>query len=151
MQSFFDGITVAEGKKRLGYIIKDQQDQGNLSERKIIPVFVRLDPLPDCQKNQSENKAETLGTVSGKAEMILLYNLWHGRLLLGSFIVLGAGSFQNKIQERRENQKSSQRIKGSRVMDKIQREKQDTEHVPGNAKCTKTADNTFFVADLDSG
>ena len=75
MQSFFDGITVAEGKKRLGYIIKDQQDQGNLSERKIIPVFVRLDPLPDCQKNQSENKAETLGTVSGKAEMILLYNL----------------------------------------------------------------------------
>ena len=54
MQSFFDGITVAEGKKRLGYIIKDQQDQGNLSERKIIPVFVRLDPLPDCQKNQAD-------------------------------------------------------------------------------------------------
>ena len=95
--------------------------------------------MPDCQKNQSENKAETLGTVSGKAEMILLYNLWHGRLLLGSFIVLGAGSFQNKIQERRENQKSSQRIKGSRVMDKIQREKQDTEHVPGNAERTTRA------------
>ena len=97
MQSFLNGKTVAEAKKCLGYIIKDQQDHGNLSERKVIPVFVRLDPLPDGQKNQSEDKTETFGTISGITEMVLLHDLWDRGLIFGGFVILWAGSFQNEI------------------------------------------------------
>ena len=117
-----NGKAVTKGKNGLRHIIKDQEYQGNLSDRKIIPVFVGLDPLPYSQEKQPQNKTKAFRFVFSIAEMVLFHDLRDRRLFFGSFIFLRLGGLPDKIQERGKHQKGSKRIESRRIVDKIQRE-----------------------------